>query len=233
MASSLEGPRLPARNGIAKQLVVFLHGYGADGNDLIAIGKQWQNMMPDTAFVAPNAPTPCLRSQSGGRQWFTLDTFEPEEQWEGVNQAAPGLIDFINTELKRYGLDESRLLLVGFSQGTMLALHVGLRLAKAPAGILGFSGAIVGPEFLNEATARSASGRPPAILLIHGNQDEVIPVEALFLSAEELSKAGFPCEWHLSPGIGHGIDAGGLTHGGLFACKSLKVEIPKEAWTRR
>ncbi|WP_020177308.1 alpha/beta hydrolase [Methyloferula stellata] len=232
MASTLDGPRISAKNLTAKQLVVFLHGYGADGKDLIAIGKQWQNMMPDAAFVAPNAPEICAQSPMG-RQWFKLETFEPEEQWQGVTQAGPLLDAFLDDELKRYGLDDSRLLLVGFSQGTMLALHVGLRRAKAPAGILGFSGAIVGPEFLSEAIAKTPAGRPPPILLVHGNQDEMIPVEALFLSAEELAKAGIPCEWHLSPGLGHNIDAGGLTHGGLFACKSLKIEIPKEAWLRR
>lgn len=232
MATKLDGPRISPKNRIAKQLIVFLHGYGADGNDLIAIGKQWQNMMPDAAFVAPNAPQICARSPAG-RQWFNLETFEPEEQWAGVNEAAPSLNGFLDDELKRYSLDESRLLLVGFSQGTMMALHTGLRRPMAPAGILGFSGAIVGPEFLHEATARSAAGRPPPVLLVHGNQDEMIPVEALFLSAEELAKAEIPCEWHLSPNLGHGIDAAGLTHGGLFVCKCLKIEIPKEAWARR
>ncbi len=232
MASTIDGPRLPPKNRIAKQLVVFLHGYGADGDDLIAIGKQWQNMMPDTAFVSPHAPQICAQAPVG-RQWFNLETFEPEEQWQGVNEAAPGLNAFLDDELKRYGLDDSRLVLVGFSQGTMLALHVGLRRAKAPAGILGFSGLLVGPEFLGEARAKSPAGRPPPVLLIHGNQDELIPVEALFVSAEELAKADIPCEWHLSAGLGHGIDAGGLTHGGLFVCKCLKVEIPKEAWARK
>jgi phospholipase/carboxylesterase len=232
MASTIDGPRLPPKNRIAKQLVVFLHGYGADGDDLITIGKQWQNMMPDTAFVSPHAPQICAQAPVG-RQWFNLETFEPEEQWKGVNDAAPGLNAFIDDELKRYGLDDSRLVLVGFSQGTMLALHVGLRRARAPAGILGFSGLLVGPEFLGEATAKSPAGRPPPVLLIHGNQDELIPVEALFISAEELAKADIPCEWHLSSGLGHGIDAGGLTHGGLFVCKCLKVEIPKEAWVRK
>jgi len=232
MATSLEGPRIAAKNPVAKQLVVFLHGYGADGNDLIAIGKQWQVMMPDAVFVAPNAPTPCIRA-AGGKQWFTLETFEPEEQWEGVNEAAPSLTAYIEAELARYGLDESRLVLVGFSQGTMMALHVGLRLKRAPAGILGFSGAIVGPEFLNEATARTPTGKTPPILLVHGGQDDVIPVEAMFLSADELAQANFPCEWHLSPALGHGIDGVGLTHGGLFTCNCLKIEIPEAAWARR
>jgi len=230
--AKIDGPRIAPKNRTAKQLVVFLHGYGADGDDLIAIGKQWQNMMPDAAFVSPHAPEVCGQAPVG-RQWFPLETFEPEEQWAGVNKAAPGLDAFLDDELKRYGLDDSRMTLVGFSQGTMLALHVGLRRAKAPGGILGFSGLLVGPEFLSEARAKSPAGRPPPILLVHGNQDELIPVEALFVSAEELAKANIPCEWHLSAGLGHGIDAGGLTHGGLFVCKCLKVEIPKEAWMRK
>jgi phospholipase/carboxylesterase len=232
MASTLDGPRILPKNRTAKQLIVFLHGYGADGDDLITIGKQWQNMMPDAAFSSPHAPEVCAQAPVG-KQWFPLETFEPEEQWAGVNKAAPALNAYLDAELQRYGLDDSRLFLVGFSQGTMLGLHVGLRRAKAPAGILGFSGLLVGPEFLSEATAKSPAGKPPPILLVHGNQDELIPVEALFISSEELAKANIPCEWHLSAGLGHGIDAGGLTHGGLFACKCLKVDIPKEAWMRR
>jgi phospholipase/carboxylesterase len=230
MADPINGPRLDARSGQPKQLVVFLHGYGADGKDLIEIGRQWRNWLPDAAFVAPNAPEPCAMSPMG-RQWFGLSNRRPddprgaEERWAGVVKARPALDAFLDVELARFGLDESRIALVGFSQGTMMALHAGLRRKRAPAAILGYSGVLIGPEHLAEATARDLRGAPPPILLVHGDQDAVIPLEALFISAEDLAKADFPTQWHLSMGVGHGIDAGGLRHGGLFLAKAFGVKV--------
>jgi len=230
MADPIAGPRLEAKSGRAKQLVVFLHGYGADGKDLIEIGRQWRNWLPDAAFVAPNAPERCAMSPIG-RQWFGLSNRRPDdprgadERWTGAVKARPALDAFLDAELARLGLDESRLALVGFSQGTMMALHVGLRRRLAPAAILGYSGVLIGPERLAEATARDLRGAPPPILLVHGDQDEVIPLEALFISSEDLAKAGFPNQWHLSIGVGHGVDAGGLRHGGLFLAKAFGVKV--------
>ncbi len=223
MAASIDGPRL-APKGRTKQLVVFLHGYGADGNDLIAIGQQWQSILPDTAFAAPNAPEPCAETPVG-RQWFPLSMRDEKELWQGVTRAQPVLDQFLDGELARYGLLDDRLALVGFSQGTMLALHAGLRRKRAPAAILGYSGLLVGPEHLGSAQAKDAKGRPPPILLAHGDQDEVIPVDAMFVGAEQLAEAGIPVQWHLAPGIGHGIDGGGLLHGGLFLAKSLGLKV--------
>ncbi len=163
-----------------------------------------------------------------GRQWFELTFRDPHEQWRGVNHAHPGLDAFIDAELARHGLDESALALVGFSQGCMMALHVALRRSRAPAAVVGYSGLLVlesgqGPESL----ARQAQSRPP-ILLIHGDQDEVIPVEALFFSAEALGAAGVPCEWHLSAGVGHGIDGAGLRHGGQFIARAFGLPFPSQ-----
>jgi phospholipase/carboxylesterase len=231
MASSLDGPRIPPKNRVAKQLVVFLHGYGADGNDLIAIGKQWQSLLPDAAFVSPHAPHPCDQAPTG-RQWFPLSMSNPDELWQGVVDARPALDAFLDAELARLKLDDSRLALVGFSQGTMMALHVGLRRSRAPAAILGYSGVLVGPEHLPEANARDAQGLPPPIFLVHGNEDDLISVESLFLAAEDLNKANIPCQWHMSVGIGHGIDTGGLLHGGLFVGKSLGVKMPADVKVR-
>jgi phospholipase/carboxylesterase len=222
--AEINGPRIEPKGGKAKQLVVLLHGYGADGNDLIEIGRQWRGMLPDAAFVAPHAPEPCGMSPMG-RQWFALTMRDPDERWRGVIKARPVLDAFLDAELARLGLDESRLSLVGFSQGTMMALHVGLRRRRAPASILGYSGVLVGPEHLNEAVARDAGGAPPPILLVHGDQDQLIPFEALFESAEDLAKANIPCQWHLSLGVGHGIDNGGLRHGGLFIAKALGLKV--------
>jgi phospholipase/carboxylesterase len=225
MSAALDGPRIPAAAGRTSQLVVFLHGYGADGNDLIELGGQWRMLMPEAAFVSPHAPE---RSPVGmGRQWFALSNRPPDdpagldERWKGAVRAR-GVIDaFLEAELQRLGLDDSKLALVGFSQGAMLALHVGLRRPRAPAAILGFSGALVGPEHLSEASARDVRAAPPPVLLIHGDQDQLIPFEAMFVAAEALAQASIPTQWHLSLGIGHGIDAGGLRHGGLFLAKAF------------
>src|SRR5919107_184808 len=145
MAGELDGPRLEPPSGQAKRLVVFLHGYGADGNDLIDIGRAWAGSLPDAAFVSPHAPRPCGQAPSG-REWFPLTMRDPGERWRGVTMAAPGLETFLDAELARAGLPPSALALVGFSQGTMMALHVGLRRAVAPAAIVGYSGMLVLPE---------------------------------------------------------------------------------------
>jgi phospholipase/carboxylesterase len=217
----IDGPRLAPRSGTAKQLVVFLHGYGADGNDLISLGREWQSLLPDAAFVSPNAPEPCAGAPMG-RQWFGLTFRDPDERWRGVQKARPVLDQFLDAELARHSLPPSALALVGFSQGTMMALYTGLR-REAIAGIVGYSGVLVTPA--NEEAALKSNeeikSRPP-VLLIHGDRDEVIPAQALFLSAQGLGAAGIPVEWHLSQGIGHGIDGDGLRHGGAFLQKAFR-----------
>ncbi|HUZ66606.1 MAG TPA: prolyl oligopeptidase family serine peptidase [Beijerinckiaceae bacterium] len=226
MASpALDGPRLAPQSGVARQLVVFLHGYGADGTDLIEIGKQWRSWLPDASFISPHAPERCAQSPSG-RQWFALTMRDPSERWRGALAARPAIDAFLDRELAALGLDESKLALVGFSQGTMMALHVGLRRRRAPAAILGFSGVLVGPEHLEEASARDLRGAPPPILLIHGDADDVIPVEAMFTSAEALVSANIPVQWRLSAGIGHGIDADALICGGQFLAQSFGLRTP-------
>ena len=226
MTTEIDGPRLPAKSGQARHLVVFVHGYGADGRDLIELGRQWQKWLPDAAFVAPNAPQRCIQSPTG-RQWFDLTFRDPDERWRGVTSARPSFDAFLDAELVRHGLDDARLALVGFSQGTMMALHTGLRRRTAPAAILGYSGLLVGPDHLDEATTRSRKGLKPPVLLVHGDADQVIPPDALFQSANDLGKTGIPCEWHLSMDVGHGIDAGGLRHGGLFLARSFGLPFPK------
>jgi phospholipase/carboxylesterase len=213
----LTGPSLPARSGAARQLVVFLHGYGADGNDLIGIGREWQNYMSDTAFASPHAPQPC--GMGAGRQWFSLTMRDHAERWRGVQEAGPGVDAFLDAELARLGLDDSQLALVGFSQGAMLALHVALRRRRAPAAVIAYSGTLEGADHLKETPVR------PPILLVHGSQDEVVPVEALFAATNDLGGAGIPAQWHLSLGLGHGIDQHGLTHGLLFLAEAFKLKV--------
>jgi phospholipase/carboxylesterase len=215
MAAELDGPRLNPRSGAARQLVVFLHGYGADGNDLINIGQEWQQYLPQAAFVSPHAPEPCAEAPTG-RQWFPLTRRDPNERWIGVSKAAPGLQRFLDAELERHKLPPSALALVGFSQGTMMALHAGLRRVTAPAAIVGYSGLlVVPPEGDLEAFAAEIKS-PPPVLLVHGDRDELIPAQALFQATQGLAALGVSAEWHLSAGIGHGIDAEGLRHGGEF-----------------
>ncbi|MCI0600038.1 MAG: phospholipase, partial [Beijerinckiaceae bacterium] len=174
MAVTLDGPRLAPQSRAAEQLVVFLHGYGANGNDLIAIGKQWRSLMPGAAFAAPNAPEPCHQAP-GGRQWFRLTMLNPAERWAGVKKAHPVLDAFLDAELERHRLDGSKLALVGFSQGTMLALHTGLRRARAPAAIVGYSGELVVPTNDDGAMPFIPASTAPPILLVHGSQDDLIP----------------------------------------------------------
>jgi phospholipase/carboxylesterase len=221
MAAELNGPRLEPR-GKARRLVVFLHGYGADGNDLIDIGRAWQQILPDTAFVSPHAPRPCGQAPMG-REWFPLTFRDPNERWNGVNAAAPVLTRFVDAELARRELAPSALALVGFSQGTMMALHVGLRRAVAPVAIVGYSGLLVDPPTGGiEAMKNEIVARPP-VLLVHGDRDDLIPAQALFQAAQGLAALGVPVEWHLSQGIGHGIDAEGLRHGGEFLARRLRT----------
>jgi phospholipase/carboxylesterase len=210
MALPLDGPRLPpAAGGAPRQLVVFLHGYGADGNDLIGLGREWAKLLPHAAFVSPHAPEPCGAAPMG-KQWFNLTFRDASELVRGVKQASPALEAFLDAELKRQNLPARSLALVGFSQGTMMALGVGLKREPAPAAIVGYSGALATIEAL------PAPGTAPAILLVHGDMDELIPVDAMFMAREQLAQAGLAVEWHVAQGIGHGIDAQGLHLGGAF-----------------
>ena len=216
--ADLDGLRLEPRSGKARQLVVFLHGYGADGNDLIEIGRAWAGLLPDAAFISPHAPRPCGQAPMG-REWFPLTFRDPDERWTGVNAAAPQLNAFLDAELTRRNLPNSALALVGFSQGTMMALHVGLRRAESPAAIVGYSGMLVIPEEIDpDKFAGEIVNRPP-VLLVHGDQDQLIPVEALMHAAQGLAALEVLVEWHISPGVAHGIDQEGLRQGGEFLAR--------------
>jgi phospholipase/carboxylesterase len=221
--TKLDGPRLPPRAGAARRLVVFLHGYGADGEDLIDIGRQWQQALPDAAFVAPHAPEPCAGAPYG-RQWFPLTFRDPNERWRGVEHARPVLDAFLDEELARLRLGGGDLALVGFSQGTMMALHVGLRRAAAPAAIVGFSGLFVAPEGKGPTAMTAEIVARPPVLLVHGDHDQVIPPEALYFSATGLNSLQVPVEFHMSRGIGHGIAGDGLSLGATFLSRAFGLD---------
>ncbi len=212
----IDGPRvMPASGGPAKSLVVFLHGYGADGNDLIDIGRQLAPVLPDTAFVSPHAPQPCDGAPYG-RQWFPLSEIEPYRLYAGTSQAAPALDAFLDAELAKLGLTDGKLALVGFSQGTMMALHVAFRRKNAIAGVVGYAGLLAGPERL-PAEIRS---RPP-VLLVHGDIDQVVPAMVMDAAVRALGQVDVPVEWHLRPGLQHGIDGEGLRLGAQFLRRVL------------
>ena len=181
--SMLDGPRLMPQSGPATHLVVLCHGYGSDGNDLIGLAPHWQKALPHTAFVSPNAPDRCSTA-GAGYQWFPISRLDPQETLRGTEGAAPKLNAFLDAELSRLELIGDRLALVGFSQGTMMSLYVGLRRKPAPAAIVGFSGILTGAETLPHLDA------PPPVLLVHGDADQVIPPSALFMSATTLGAAG-------------------------------------------
>jgi len=219
MTQLLDGARRPAISGKTSSLVVLLHGYGADGQDLFGLAEPLSAVLPDSAFAAPNAPEPCEMG-GPGFQWFGLMNAQGwmEIREHGADQAAPLLVAYLEAELARYRLDASRLALVGFSQGTMMALHVGLRMAPSPAAIVGFSGTLVAPARL----PAEKSGTPP-VLLVHGAADPVVPFTQLAISETGLREAEVPVETLVRPGLGHSIDEIGLRTAALFVRRTLNT----------
>jgi len=212
----LSGPlALPAAGGDPKSLVIFLHGYGSNGDDLIGLAPYWRAALPHTLFVAPNAPQSCPGAP-GGYQWWPLTSLTPEARAAGVRLPASALNAFIDAQLAHYGLTEDKLALVGFSQGTMVALHVGPRRSRRLAGILGYSGMLADPIALG-----SERQTTPPVLLVHGEQDPVLPVAALHDAASGLKRLGFDVSTHVSAGLGHSIDEAGLRLGEAFLSNVL------------
>jgi phospholipase/carboxylesterase len=211
MISALSGPsRPPASGGRPGRLVILLHGLGADGNDLIGLAPYWAPLLPTAEFLSPNAPFPCDMAPYG-YQWFSAQDRSPATVLAGVRAAAPFLDAFIDDALAERGLDHADLALVGFSQGTMMSLFVGLRRSKPVAGILGFSGRLLAPELLtSELRSR------PRTLLVHGTDDPLVPYESLAAAKAALETAGVPVDTLTCQGIGHSIDQNGLRHGGAF-----------------
>ncbi len=208
----------PAAGGKPSSLVVLLHGYGSNGEDLISLAPYWAKALPNTQFVSPNAPEP-VPMAPGGYQWFPISRLDPREVETGVARASGVLEKFIDRELERYQIAPDRMALVGFSQGTMMALHVGLRRPRLGA-IVGFSGALPAAGKLKD----EAKCKPP-VLLVHGDQDEMIPITALFAAAEGLAAAEIGAQWHVSYGVPHSIGPDGLQLGGEFLRAALAGKL--------
>jgi phospholipase/carboxylesterase len=209
---TLDGPSVAPKSGAKpKQLIVFLHGYGSNGDDLISLAPYWADLLPDAEFVSPNAPFPCEQNPFGGFQWFGLEERNAAMMLAGTRAAATILDAYLDDALKSRGLDERKLALVGFSQGTMMSLHVGPRRATAPAAIVGYSGALIGPD----ALGAELKSKPP-ILLVHGTGDQVVPFPAMSAAAQALQALGVKVETLARPGLPHSIDPEGLARGGGF-----------------
>lgn len=211
----LDGPIVTPQPGRPPtSMVILLHGYGSNGDDLIGLVPYWRAALPDTVFLSPNAPQPCP-GVPGGRQWWPLTSFTPAARAAGVREPAETLNAFIDSQLEHYGLTEDRLALVGFSQGTMVALHVGPRRANL-AGIVGYSGMLADPD----ALAAEVRSKPP-VLLVHGDADPMVPFAALQQAVTALEPLGFDVSTHVSRGLGHSIDEAGLQLGGAFLTRVL------------
>ena len=208
--AELDGPRWgPAQGGSAEQLVVLCHGVGADGHDLIDLAPGWGKTVPHAAFAAPDAPEPYDMAPMG-RQWFSLQDRTPARLEAGVAVASQALSRFVDAELARLGLPPDAYALMGFSQGAMTALYTALHRKVPPRAVLAYSGALLAPGLVTGGTAR------PPVLLVHGEEDEVVPLSRSRDAEQTLRAAGVPVESLYCPRLGHGIDAAGLSFGSLF-----------------
>ena len=220
MTTTLSGPMLPPKSGgLPKQLMVLLHGYGADGADLIGLGQEWRELWPDMLFVAPNAPEICAGNPNGF-QWFPLAVDRIAGRIEGAAAARPVLVNFLIDLWAQTGLTAADTILCGFSQGAMMALHVGTSLDQKLIGIVAFSGALIPPDGFGD----DYFAKPP-IALIHGEFDQVVDPNLSRESAQVLADAGFETRLHISPNIGHGI----AQEGHMFATEFLLQQMAAKA----
>jgi phospholipase/carboxylesterase len=213
----LSGPMLPPKSGQpAKQLMVLLHGYGADGSDLIGLAGEWRDDYPDMLFVSPNAPRQCGRNP-GGFEWFALSD-RPVEDFRraGADLARPVIVNFLIDLWAQTGLSAKDTILCGFSQGAMMVLHVGLSLDQPVCGIVAFSGALIPP---------TEPWSTPPVALIHGDIDSVVPVQLSFDAEKTLKIAGVDARLFVEEGTAHGIAPDGLG----FATGFLHSVMPLKA----
>src|ERR1700730_4014741 len=218
MRMHLDGPGLaPLAGGKAADLVVLLHGVGANGNDLISLARAWRTILPETEFIAPNAPFPCDYAP-GARQWFSLADRAPEKLLAGLREPAKILDRLFDELLASRQLGDARLALAGFSQGAATALYAGLRRQTQIAGIVAFSGALPGAEGMR----RDIRSKAP-VLLVHGEADNAVPFQSMANAKATLEAAGVPVTAVARPRLGHAIDDAGIALAAEFLLDVLKA----------
>ncbi len=225
MAREMTLHRRPAASGRPGSVVLFLHGYGADGRDLLGLADPLAPYMPDTVFIAPDAPEPCA-ANPGGYQWFCipwLDGCPEADSAAGFARAREDVDALIDRVLEEEGLTPEKLIVFGFSQGTMMALSVVPARAEPVAGIVGFSGRLLEPEHF----ADNVRSRPP-VLLVHGDADDMVPIGHFQEAGQTLQAAGFDVYAHVMKGTGHGIAPDGLSVALAFMAERLGIELPRE-----
>ena len=190
-----------------QNLVLFLHGLGADGQDLISIGELWADKLPHTAFISPNAPFPCDMAPYG-YQWFSLQDRSDKAMLNGIENAAKHLDAFIDDLKNKYNVPESKIAVMGFSQGAMMACYTMPRRQEPCAAILGYSGLLVDADGLK---APKTVKMP--VLLVHGDDDDVVPYHRLAEAEKGFAGAGFDVKAITCQGLGHRIDEKGLKLG--------------------
>jgi len=219
--SDLEFKRKASQSGQDSSVVIFVHGYGADGADLLGLADPLAPHLPDTVFIAPDAPQRSMANPMGF-QWFPipwLDGSTDAASAEGALASAKALDGFVDKILADEGLSPDRLILFGFSQGTMMSLHIAPRRADPIAGVVGFSGRLLFPEKL----ASDALTTPP-VLLVHGDSDEMVPFDEMNIAATHLQEAEFDVYGHVMEGTGHGIAPDGLGVALTFIKHQLGIE---------
>jgi phospholipase/carboxylesterase len=215
MTSTLSGSeKLPEKISSA---VIFLHGLGSNGDDLMGLAPYFANELSNTAFLSPNAPY-AVPMTYNGYQWFDLWDRSPLQIEQGVRATAPLIVDYINNTAKRFKIPTSKIMLVGFSQGTMMSLHTGLRLIDGLAGIVGFSGAMISPETL----ADEKLSKLPPVLLVHGLVDPIVPAMASFYAESTIRENGGDVRYVQRPFLIHSIDDTGIQEAVAFTKNRLK-----------
>ena len=214
----ISGPIIePSSGNSPKQMIIFVHGYGADGNDLIGLANYFQSTLPEAIFLSPHAPEACSMNPSG-YQWFDLTSTDPAVLWSKILVAADHLNEFIDSKLLEYNIPEENLALIGFSQGTMMSLHVSLRRKNTMAAVLGYSGRLIGADLLKDDLISK-----PSIYLIHGDQDPMVPYQESLTAEKVLKEYSIDIKTHISEHTQHSIAEDGLRIGVDFLASKLKI----------
>ena len=211
----ISGPEIKSKTQTLSSIVILLHGYGADGENLISLAAELSKAFPDTHFFSPNGILP-FENAPFGYQWFGLNDRSEQSMLKGLNNAAPYINQFIDYQLQKFNLSDENLALIGFSQGAMLALHTALRRTKKIGAVISFAGMLVAPQLLQT----ELKSKPP-VSFIHGALDDVIPLPAMQMALAALEYAHIPVETIIEPMLGHSIGTVGLE----FARKALKRNL--------